>query len=216
MIVRRPTDPGFSSPFTSAADGVVDGVHRAVVERLDLADVLRVGRGLEPSPTGLWYLKRPRYAGSVNFGAVRRGRGVRENARSRKRPSRKNGLSFSRKPSMAFVDVGLEEHRIGRAVELLITGKTNRPSCECRTGKSGRFAFECALTDQLAEVERGSVDALEAEIDAAEDVAGVVADHARSKSLPEQAATAAHRSPSRGLPRSETSSARRGDARDAR
>ena len=74
--------------------------------------------------------------------------------------------------------VAREHRRVGRIVHLAHHGERGTTDARVEEGHERGLALEGALADELAEVELGHVDRAEAEIDAREDVARVVADDA--------------------------------------
>ena len=177
---RLAGDPVGLERIEHALRRVVDRRDGSVVEGSDLLLVARVGRRLGPETDGLVVLEAPPVARVGEPAVVRRGRGVRE-VRRREEDHEKEGSARLERPHRAH-GVVREHLRVGGVVHLAQDRERSAPHARVEHGQEGRLALEHALAHELAKVELGDVDRGKPQVDAREDVAGVVADDARGPS----------------------------------
>ena len=172
--IGQPTRPEL---LEQAPRGVIDRAHRAVVEAADLPHVGGVGRPLGAEPDRLLVLEAPPVR-RIRVARVVRGRGRVREVRGREEHGQEERLGSARQATERRDRVGGEQLGVGAVGELAHLREERAPDARVEHGQERRLSLERALTEEHREVERGRVDQLEAQVDATEDVAGVVADHA--------------------------------------
>ena len=190
--------------------GVVDRRHCAVVERAHLGLVARVCRRVVTEPDGLVVLvpAAVRVIGEAPVVGRRGGVGEVRGREEDDEEERAAALELAHR-----ADGVASEHRgVGGVVHLAHDGEGRAAEARVQERHERGLAFERTLPDELPEVELRDVHEAEAEIDAREHVARVVARRRRWRTPREPGAPAGRRSRAPAPPSAGTSSGCRGDA----